>query len=239
MAILRNDSTIPVSGRSQLQSLIAVINHECFTPLHGLINLSELAIDSSESESQLVFRCLNESAKKLANWVNILTQIVRLENELELKKSIEKPELLGLSYLLEQKIPNLIYHHAGKSQINTNCSDKLNLYFPESDFCLLIAQSIQICQRYQTVHSNLTIDVSQPKASHTLLTCKMQLNTPGKAKWATDNKAGFFNFDTTWPDPACYVVSLLIRKHGLLSNTYLKEKTMCMNFLFMQKNQDR
>ncbi len=239
MAILRNDNTLPVSGRSQLQSLIAVINHECFTPLHGLINLSELAIDSSESESQLVFRGLNESAKKLANWVNILTQIVRLENELELKKSIEKPELLRLSYLLEQKIPSLFYHHAGKSQINTNSCNKLSLYFPESDFCLLITQSINICQRYQTVDSNLTIDVSQPQASHTLLTFKMHLDAQGNAKWTTDNKAGFFNFDTTWPDPACYVVSLLIRKHGLLSNTYIKDKTMCMNFLFMQKSQDQ
>ncbi len=238
MALLRNDINIPVSGRSQLQSLIAVINHECFTPLHGLINLSELAIDSSESENQLIFRGLNESARKLANWVNILTQIVRLENELELKKSIEKAESLQLLFLLEQKIPGLIYHNASSSPINYICCHELRLDFPESDFCLLIAQSINICQRYQTIKSNLTIVVSRPKANHTLLTFKMLLDSPGKEKWAADNKAGFFNFDTMWPDPACYVVSLLIRKHGLFSNTYVNDNTMCMNFLFMQKAHD-
>jgi|GEM_PF-3229303 len=236
MALLRNQTSLPFSSRSQLQSLIAVINHECFTPLHGLINLSELAIDSSESESQLVFRGLNESAKKLANWVNILTQIVRLENELELNKSIEKAESLRVSFLLEQKIPELINHNAGNNQINTLCCHELRLQFPESDFCLLITQSINICQRYQTENSNLTIDVSQPKTGHTLLTFKMKFNDPGKAKWNTDNKAGFFNFDTMWPDPACYVVSLLIKKHKLLSNTYLNDNMMCMNFLFLQNS---
>jgi len=231
MAPTHNTLNTLAPTQLHLKSLISVINHECFTPLHGLINLSEIAKETSENESKILFSGFNDSAIRLSYWVNLLMQIVRLENEIAINKSIEQADLLQLSYLLAQKIPANNF----RSDFDADCCQELTLLFPESDFCLLVSQALIICERYQSDGSKLNISISKPEKNNTLVTFRGKLGSNYSSKWLGDNKEGVFDFKSMASDPASYIISLLVKKHGLLSNTYIRDQTINMNFLFVDQ----
>lgn len=105
-----------------LENFIHIAKHECNTPLHAIINLSEIILTSEDQDSpKELISAINTSGKRLHKTLNNLIDLVHLRHYSESK--LENKEQIEISQVIEQNVNRIkkLYEQS----INMNLKTKL------------------------------------------------------------------------------------------------------------------
>ncbi|MGZ4091053.1 MAG: hypothetical protein ACXVNO_10070, partial [Bacteroidia bacterium] len=135
--------------------LISIINHECNTPLHGIINLSEMGIESDSEKAIELFKEINRSAKCLFKVVSETVQIIRLTNTHIPKPDYEEVNVYAVCSAVIQH-----YQLTFGDRIQFKLMPPKNQIFRwvSSDFELLITELIEHALAY--ISNDNKIDIT-------------------------------------------------------------------------------
>lgn len=143
-----------------LSDFVHVARHECNTPLHGIINLSQVLQPDSDPETfKLIIDSIQTSGKRLHKTLNNLIDLMRLTHYSE--SYMQKFDEFALLKKLRNKTLLFEKKYQLKINLQEDCSEKWLSNYLEGDIALLFNELIDNACKFSAQKQIVEIMVSK------------------------------------------------------------------------------